>query len=59
MPFLLYMKRVANERIQIYFPVLSVFLLALIVRLIYNFTAGHNYIPKDDAALYNNLANGT
>ena len=39
-------------------PVLTVFLLALLVRIVYNLTTGHNYIPKDDAALYNNLALG-
>lgn len=39
-------------------PVLTIFLLALLVRIVYNLTTGHNYIPKDDAALYNNLALG-
>jgi 4-amino-4-deoxy-L-arabinose transferase-like glycosyltransferase len=46
------------KRYTHYFPVPSVFLLALCVRLVYNFTTGHNYIVKDDAALYNNLALG-
>lgn len=43
---------------QRYAPLLGVFSLAFLVRLAYNLTAGHNYIPKDDAALYNNLAQG-
>ncbi len=36
----------------------TIFALAFLVRIVYNLTAGHNYIPKDDAALYNNLAQG-
>ncbi len=37
-------------------PALSVFCLALIVRVVYNLTIARNYIPGFDAAIYNNLA---
>jgi 4-amino-4-deoxy-L-arabinose transferase-like glycosyltransferase len=42
------------NRLKEYFPVLSVFFLALLVRLAYNLTLG--YIPKYDAALYDHIA---
>ena len=37
-------------------PVLCVFCLALLVRIVYNITIAAGYIPIFDAAIYNNLA---
>src|SRR5437588_12626887 len=45
------MKRARN-----YFPVTSIFLLALCVRVVYNLTAARGYILKEDAALYYHIA---
>jgi 4-amino-4-deoxy-L-arabinose transferase-like glycosyltransferase len=44
------------KRFQKYFPLLGIFFLALLVRLIYNLTSASNYIAKDDASLYNHIA---
>ncbi len=37
-------------------PVLGVFSLALVVRVLYNITVARGYVPQFDAAIYNNLA---
>src|SRR5262249_1222276 len=37
-------------------PVAGVFCLALCVRVAYNITVAHGYVPEFDAAIYNNLA---
>ena len=44
------------KRFQKYFPLISIFFLALFVRLIYNLTSARNYIARDDASLYNHIA---
>ena len=44
------------KRFQKYFPPVSIFFLALLIRLIYNLTTAHNYIAKYDAAWYNHIA---
>jgi len=43
-------------RFQKYFPLISIYFLALLVRLIYNLTSARNYIAKNDALLYNHIA---
>ncbi len=43
------------KRLKAYIPALSVFALALLVRVVYNLTSARGYVPLDDAALYNNL----
>ena len=37
-------------------PVAAVFLFALLVRIIYNITVAHGYIPEYDAHQYNDIA---
>lgn len=44
------------KRLSKYIPVLSVFTLALLIRIIYNVTVARNYVPIFDAALYQGLA---
>src|SRR5260370_8653917 len=44
------------KRFQKYVPLMSIFFLALLVRLIYNLTSARNYIAKNDASLYNYIA---
>lgn len=44
------------KRIQPYLPAVSIFCLALLVRVIYNATVAQGYIPEYDAATYNNIA---
>ncbi|MGH2510231.1 MAG: glycosyltransferase family 39 protein, partial [Ktedonobacteraceae bacterium] len=44
------------KRLKAYIPELSVFCLALLVRIVYNLVVGKNYAPSFDAAIYNNLA---
>ncbi len=39
-----------------YLPVMGVFCLALLVRIVYNVTAVRGYVPIFDAAVYNNIA---
>lgn len=39
-----------------YIPVLSIFCIALLVRIIYNATVAHGYIPEFDANYYNTIA---
>jgi 4-amino-4-deoxy-L-arabinose transferase-like glycosyltransferase len=39
-----------------YSPVICIFCLALVVRIVYNVTVAGNYTPIYDAALYNNIA---
>ena len=46
-----YMKRIKANA-----PAISVFLLALLVRIVYNLTAAQGYVVKEDAALYNTIA---
>lgn len=43
------------KRLKAYIPALSVFALALLVRVVYNLTSARGYVPRDDAALYNIL----
>ncbi len=42
--------------IKKYMPVAAVFLFALLVRIIYNITVAHGYIPEYDAHQYNDIA---
>lgn len=44
------------KRFQKYFPLISIFFLALLVRLIYNLTSAHNYVAKNDAFLFDRIA---
>jgi 4-amino-4-deoxy-L-arabinose transferase-like glycosyltransferase len=44
------------KRIQPYLPAIAIFCLALLVRIIYNATVAHRYIPEYDAATYNTIA---
>jgi 4-amino-4-deoxy-L-arabinose transferase-like glycosyltransferase len=44
------------QRIRPHLPAAGVFFLALLVRIIYNATVAHGYIPEYDAALYNAIA---
>ncbi len=44
------------KHLKTYLPVISVFCLALLVRIIYTVTVASGYIPIFDAALYNTLA---
>lgn len=44
------------KRLKTYIPALSIFCLALLIRVIYNLTVAKNYVPVFDAAVYNNLA---
>lgn len=44
------------RRIKAHLPALSLFCLALLVRIVYNLTVAWNYTPVFDAAIYNNLA---
>ncbi len=46
------------RHLKAYVPVISVFCLALLVRIVYNVTVADSYTPIYDAALYNNLAHG-
>jgi 4-amino-4-deoxy-L-arabinose transferase-like glycosyltransferase len=44
------------KRIEPYLPAASVFCLALLVRVVYNATVAHGYIPEYDARSYNAIA---
>ena len=44
------------KRLKAYIPALSVFALALLVRVVYNLTSARGYVARDDAGLYNHLA---
>jgi 4-amino-4-deoxy-L-arabinose transferase-like glycosyltransferase len=44
------------KRLHTYLPAISVFCLALLVRILYDFTIARDYTPKFDAAIYNILA---
>ena len=44
------------KRLRISLPVISVFALALLIRLLYNLTVASQYYTKYDAALYNRIA---
>ena len=44
------------KRLKEYSPVMCIFCLALVVRVVYNVTVAGNYTPIYDAALYNNIA---
>jgi 4-amino-4-deoxy-L-arabinose transferase-like glycosyltransferase len=44
------------KRFQQYIPLLSVFLLALLIRLVYNLAVAGQYFAQDDAAWYNHIA---
>ncbi len=43
------------KRLRVYLPALSIFCLALLVRIIYNSTVARGYIPRYDAGYYNGL----
>lgn len=43
------------KRLKTYAPATGVFVLALLVRIVYNLTIARNYVPIYDAALYNTL----
>ena len=45
----------AMNRLRTYAPATGVFVLALLVRVVYNLTIARNYVPVYDAALYNAL----
>ena len=44
------------NNLRTYLPIISIFGLALLIRIIYNLTVARHYIPEYDADLYNNLA---
>ena len=44
------------KRLQPYLPMLVIFCLALLVRIIYNITVGKGYIPNYDSATYEKIA---
>jgi 4-amino-4-deoxy-L-arabinose transferase-like glycosyltransferase len=44
------------KRLQSYLPAASIFCLALLVRIVYNATVAHGYIPEYDAQSYNTIA---
>ena len=44
------------KRLKEYSPVICIFCLALLVRIVYNVAVAGNYTPIYDAALYNNIA---
>ena len=44
------------RHLKAYAPAVSVFCLALFVRIVYNMTVASGYVPVFDAAIYNNLA---
>ncbi len=44
------------KRLQKYLPLISIFFLALFIRLLYNLTVARDYFAKYDAALYNHIA---
>jgi 4-amino-4-deoxy-L-arabinose transferase-like glycosyltransferase len=44
------------KRIEPYLPAAAIFCLALLVRIIYNATVAHGYIPEYDALTYNTIA---
>ncbi|MBO0780748.1 MAG: glycosyltransferase family 39 protein [Ktedonobacteraceae bacterium] len=43
-------------RLRSSFPALAIFCLALLVRLVYNMTVAHGYIPEFDAGFYHHIA---
>ncbi|GCE10817.1 ArnT family glycosyltransferase [Tengunoibacter tsumagoiensis] len=45
------------QRYRTFWPILSVFVVSLIVRITYNLTAANGYFPKYDARLYEIIAN--
>jgi hypothetical protein len=44
------------KRLQKYLPLISIFFLALFIRLLYNLTVARDYFAKYDAAWYNHIA---
>ncbi|TMD91450.1 MAG: phospholipid carrier-dependent glycosyltransferase, partial [Chloroflexi bacterium] len=44
------------KNVRTYLPIISIFGLALLIRIGYNLTVARHYIPEFDAELYNNLA---
>jgi 4-amino-4-deoxy-L-arabinose transferase-like glycosyltransferase len=44
------------KNLRTYLPIISIFGLALLVRIIYNLTVARHYIPEIDAVLYHTLA---
>ena len=44
------------KNLRTYLPIISIFGLALLIRIIYNLTVARHYIPEYDAELYNTLA---
>ena len=44
------------KRLQTYAPALSIFCLALLVRVIYNITVARGYFPAFDARYYDSIA---
>jgi len=44
------------KNIKEYLPLIIVFFLALLVRIVYNETAVHGYVPIYDASIYNSIA---
>lgn len=44
------------KRLHTSLPVISIFVLALLIRLLYNLTVARHYFAKYDAALYNHIA---
>jgi hypothetical protein len=44
------------KNVRTYLPIISIFGLAVLIRIGYNLTVARHYIPEFDAELYNNLA---
>jgi len=44
------------RRLKVYMPGISVFCVALFVRIVYNIVVANGYTPTFDAGIYNNLA---
>ena len=44
------------KRVKPWLPAVGIFSLALIVRIVYNMTVAHGYVPRFDAAIYEDLA---
>lgn len=44
------------KRVKTWLPAVGIFSLAFIVRIVYNMTVGHGYVPHFDAAIYEQLA---
>ena len=44
------------KRLGAFLPVISVFILAMLIRLLYNLTVARLYFAQYDAAIYNHIA---